>query len=461
MYGATVGIEIGKRALQAQQLSLNITGHNIANVNTPGYTRQQAILTSNRPLTLPFGSVGTGVDISDIRRVRSLFLDSQMRGETQKLGKWSLMSDSWTQVESIFSEPEDTGFSAVMDQFWTSWQDLANNPQSEAARIAVREQGNLLVDSFHHISSQLADLKQSLDTDIGKITTEINNIAGQIANVNQSIMTSELNGNVANDLRDRRDYLVDQLSEYVDVTVIEQTGGSSTVMLGSMALVEGNSHVDLVTKVEGTKQNYLHSVVFKGTGISVNHPGGRLEGLLEMRDTNIAGKQAELDTLARELVKAVNDVHGGGYGSRGSTGINFFNASTTGAADIALDFQITQDVNNIAAGITTEPGDNGNALNISALRNLLIVNGGDATFNDYYNSIIGDIGIKSREASALLSNQQALVTQIDNSRQSLEGVSLDEEMATMIEQQHAYSAAAKVVTAMDEALDTVINRMGI
>jgi flagellar hook-associated protein 1 len=461
MYGATVGIEIGKRALQAQQLSLNITGHNIANVNTPGYTRQQAILTSNRPLTLPFGSVGTGVDVSDIRRIRSLFLDSQMRGETQKMGKWSLLSDSWTQVESIFSEPEDTGFSAVMDQFWTSWQDLANNPQSEAARIAVREQGNLLVDSFHHISSQLNDLKQSLDTDIEKITTEINNIAGQIANVNQSISTSELSGNSANDLRDRRDYLIDQLSEYIDVTVIEQTGGSATVMLGSMALIEGNSHVDLVTRVEGNQKDYLHSVQFKGTGITVKNPGGRLEGLLEMRDTNIAGKQAELDTLAGELVQAVNGVHSSGYGARGSTGINFFDAASTGASNIALDFQITQDVNNIAAGLTSDPGNNGNALNIAALRNSLIVNGGSATFNDYYNSMIGDVGIKSREAESLLSNQQALVIQIDNSRQSLEGVSLDEEMANMIEQQHAYSAAAKVITAMDQALDTVINRMGI
>jgi flagellar hook-associated protein 1 len=460
MYGATVGLEIGKRALLAQQLSLNITGHNIANVNTPGYTRQQAILSSNLPLTMPFGSVGTGVEISNIRRIRSLFLDQQMRGETQKMGKWSLLSESWSQVESIFSEPEDTGFSAVLDQFWNSWQDLANNPQSEAARIAVREQGTLLVNSFHHISSQMDDLKTSLDSDITKMTEEINNIAGQIANVNQSISTSELSGNPANDLRDRRDYLVDLLSEYVDVSVIEQSSGSMTVLLGSMALVEGNSHIDLATKVEGKSNSYLHTVLFKGTGIELKNAGGRLDGLIEMRDKNIAGKQAELDNLARELVKAVNGVHSSGYGARGSTGVNFFDAATSGAADIDLDFLITQDVNYIAAGTTSESGNNANALNIAALRNSLRVDGAQATFNDYYNSIIGEVGIKSREANVLLKNQQALVTQIDNSRQSLEGVSLDEEMANMIEQQHAYSAAAKVITAMDEALDTIINRMG-
>lgn len=460
MYGANVGLEIGKRALLAQQLSLNITGHNIANVNTPGYTRQQAILSSNQPLTMPFGSVGTGVDISNIRRIRSLFLDQQMRGETQKLGKWSFLSQSWSQVESIFSEPEDTGFSAVLDQFWNSWQDLANNPQSEAARISVREQGLLLVNSFHHISSQLSDLKTSLDDDITKVTEEVNSIAAQIASVNQSISTSELSGNAANDLRDRRDYLIDQLSEYVDVGVEEQPGGSMTVYLGSMAIVEGNAHVDLVTKVVPQDNSYVHKVQFKGTGIDLQHAGGQLEGLIEMRDKNVAGKQEELDTLARELVRTINDVHRAGYGARGSTGANFFDATTTGAADIELDTLITKDVNYIAAGVTSEAGDNANALNIAALRNSLTVNGNQATFNDYYNSVIGEIGIKTKEADALMINQQALVTQIDNSRQSLEGVSLDEEMANMIQQQHAYSAAAKVITAMDEALDTIINRMG-
>jgi len=383
-----------------------------------------------------------------------------MRGETQKLGKWSFLSQSWSQVESIFSEPEDTGFSAVLDQFWNSWQDLANNPQSEAARISVREQGLLVVNSFHHISSQLTDLRTSLDNDITKVTEEINNLAGQIASVNQSISTSELSGNTANDLRDRRDYLVDQLSEYVDVSVQEQPGGSMTVYLGSMALVEDNSHIDLTTRVESQDNSYIHKVQFKGTGIDLVHAGGQLEGLIQMRDEDVAGKQAQLDTLAKELVSSINDIHRAGYGARGSTGINFFDSATTGASDIAIDTLISKDVNNIAAGVTSETGDNANALNISALRNSLRADGEQATFNDYYNSIIGEIGIKTKEADALMKNQQALVTQIDNSRQSLEGVSLDEEMANMIEQQHAYSAAAKVITAMDEALDTIINKMG-
>jgi flagellar hook-associated protein 1 len=461
MYGPNVGLEIGKRALLAQQLSLNITGHNIANVNTPGFTRQQAILSSNQPLQLPFGNVGTGVDISGVRRLRSEFLDQQFRGETQKLGKWSLLNQTWKQVESVFSEPQDTALGAIIDQFWTSWQDLSNNPRSEAARIAVREQSSLMVNSFHHLSSQMGDLRASLDGDITKTTDQINSISTQIADLNQSVAAAELNGDQANDLRDRRDYLVDQLSEYVDVSTVEHPTGAVTVYLGSMALVEGNAHAELDTRVESNGSVITHTVFFKGTGVDLMHTGGKLEGMISTRDDIVTEKQKELDTLARELAGAVNGIHKGGKGAQGSTGISFFNPDTTGASDIELDSRILQDVNNIAAGQSGEPGDNSNALAIAALRSAPLLKSGQTTFNEYYNSVIGEIGIRSQEADSLEKNQQALVDQISNSRQSVGGVSLDEEMAKMIEYQHAYAAAAKVISTMDMALDTIINGLGV
>jgi flagellar hook-associated protein 1 FlgK len=461
MYGPNVGLEIGKRALLAQQLALNLTGHNIANVNTPGFTRQQAIMTSNLPLTMPFGIVGTGVDVSEIRRVRSLFIDQQMRGETQKLGKWSFLNQTWSQIESIFSEPEDTGLSAVMDQFWSSWQDLANNPQSEAARVTVREQASILVNSFHHLSTQLSDLRDSLDESIAKMVTQINSLASQITDLNQSISTAELTGNTANDLRDRRDFLVDQLSQLVDVSVLEQPTGAITVYIGSMALVESASNLELATAVESDGSKVLHRVFFKGTGVDLEHPGGEFEGLLETRDTVVVDRQKELNVLASELAKAVNETHRQGSGAQGSTGIDFFNPETTGAADIELNTLITQNINYIAAGRNGEAGDNSNALEMAALRNKLLLKEGHATFSGYYDAVVGEIGVRTKEADSLDKNQQALISQLQNSKQSLEGVSLDEEMANMIEYEHAYAAAARVITYMDSALDTVINGMGL
>jgi flagellar hook-associated protein 1 FlgK len=443
----------------AQQLSLNLTGHNIANVNTPGFSRQNAIMESNIPMVLPFGSLGTGVDIGDIRRIRSLFLDQQFRSESHKLGKWRFLNQTWSQVESIYNEPEDTGLSALLDSFWNSWQDLANNPESESARVAVREQASLLVNSFHHLSTRLRDLRESLDADINTMVLQVNNTAVQIADLNQSIISAELTGNTANDLRDRRDYLVDQLSQSVNVGVLEQSNGSYTVLLGGMALVDGSSSLQIATETQSGGTSVTTRIFFQGTGIEIEHSGGELEGILEARDTIVVERQAEMDLLATELVAAVNEIHRAGYGLGGETGIDFFDPNTTGAADIAINPLILQDVNYIAASLNGEIGDNSNALDMASLREALKLKDGQVTFNEYYASVIGKIGIRSQEAQNLEQNQMALMFQIENARQSTSGVSLDEEMANMIRYQHAFEAAARVISAMDSALDTIINRM--
>ena len=459
MYGANVGLEIGKRALMAQQLSLNLTGHNIANVNTPGFSRQSAIMQTNLPMVTTLGSLGTGVEINDIRRIRSVFLDQQFRSESHKLGQWSFLNQTWTQIESIFNEPDDTALSGVMDSFWNSWQDLANNPESESARVAVREQAAILVNSFHHLSGQLRDLRNSLNSDVDTEVQQINDAAGMIADLNQLIATAELTGNTANDLRDRRDLLVDQLSQWINVSILEQPNGTYTVLAGGMALVDGNSSLKIGVETQSAGDTVTSRVFFEGTGIDVLKPGGELEGILEARDHIVIDRQNELDLLARELAAAVNEIHRAGYGLHDSTGINFFDPDITGAGDIEIDSLILQDVNYIAAGLNGEVGDNSNALNLAALRNSLKMDNGLSTFSGYYDSQVGKIGIKSREAANIEQNQMALVYQIENARQSLSGVSLDEEMANMMKFQHAYEAAARVISIMDSALDTVINRM--
>jgi len=461
MYGANIGLEIGRRALLAQQLSLNLTGHNIANVNTPGFSRQDAIYSTAEPMNPGFGNVGTGVSIDEIRRIRSSFLDQQFRSESHRLGKWQFLASTWQQVEGVFQEPGDTGLSAQMDKFWNSWQDLANNPESESARVALKEQASLLANSFHQLSNQLEDLQDSLDADIVTLSSQINGTAQQIAELNGSIAAAELTGHSANDLRDRRDYLVDQLSQWVNVSVLEQPSGSYTVLMGGMAIVDGTSNLELDTEVQSGGSGVAHRLFFKGTGIDVLNPGGTLEGILEARDTVVVERQAELDLMATELVSAVNNIHRQGYGLNGETDIDFFDPNTTGAKNIQLNYLISSDVSNIAAGLNGETGDNSNALGMAALRDQLIMRNGQVTFNEYYGAIVGKVGVKTNEAKNKETNQIALVSQIMNSRESLSGVSLDEEMANMIQFQHAYEAAARVITVMDSALDTIINQMGV
>ena len=461
MYGINVGLEIGKRALLAQQFSLNITGHNIANVNTPGFTRQQSIMSSTMPLTSAQGSFGTGVEVIDIRRLRSIFLDKQYREESQSNGKWQTLSQGWGQIERIYTEPSDMGFGNVMDNFWNSWQDLAASPDSVAARVSVKEQANLMIDALHQFSDQLTDFQGSVDEDITKTVDYINNIGQQIASLNDSIARAELTGQTANDLRDRRDYLVDELTQYVNSEAIEQDDGTYRVLIGSMALVDGNHATVLQTSSKEQGDYIISDILFSGSSAMPEINNGQLSGLLEMRDKVIPERQKELDDLAMGLVQKVNEYHRQGYGGDGEIGRNFFDPNTTGAADIKLDDLIIDNDNYIAASSNGEIGDNSNALRIASLRNELVMDSETSTFGDYYSGVIGKIGVRTREAENVSKNQESLVFHIEESRQSVEGVSLDEEMTNMIKYEHAYEAAARVITAMDEALNTVINGMGL
>jgi flagellar hook-associated protein 1 FlgK len=314
MYGINVGFEIGKRALLSQQFSLNLTGHNIANVNTPGFTRQQAIMVSTEPLRSASGNFGTGVEVTGIRRLRTLFLDGQYRQESQSLGRWETLSNSWGQIERVYSEPSDTGFSSFMDNFWNSWQDLAANPDSLAARVAVKEQASLVINSMHQLDEQLKDFQQSLDEDIQKTVQYINTIGHQLASLNDSIATAELTGHAANDLRDRRDYLVDELSQYVNVDVLEQSGGSYTVHIGSMALVDGTDVSELRTEVVEQSATVIHTVQFANSSARPEITDGKLAGLLEARDEVVPERVNELDELAVALVENINNLHRQGYG---------------------------------------------------------------------------------------------------------------------------------------------------
>jgi flagellar hook-associated protein 1 FlgK len=462
MYGgALVGFELGKRALLSQQLAMNIIGHNIANVNTPGFSRQQAVLQSTYPLDTTLGKIGTGIEVNSIRRLRELFLDTQFRQENQSLGKWSSVQKTLSQVETIFNEPSDTSLGALLDKFWSSWQELSTNPESQAARSSLREQAQLLTNAFHNVSSLLNDLKESLNEEISAKVTEINSIGEQIATLNDQIAKAELSGQKANDLRDKRDYLVDKLSQYAPVKVVEQKTGAITVYFGSLSFVEGNSFFSLEINQIGGENQALNQVIWNSGIGEVKFPNGELQGLIEARDEIIPNYLEKLNGLASGLVNAVNVSHRKGFGLDGSTNINFFDPDKISASNICLSDEILNDLNKIIASESGAPGDNKIALEIAGLKDARVLNNGTSTLNDIYKSIIGILGARAQESNDLVESQQLLVNQIENSRQSVQGVSIDEEMANLVKFQRAYEAAARVITTMDEALITIINGVGV
>lgn len=464
MPGLFQGLEIGKRALLTHQLNLQTIGHNISNVNTPGYSRQRVNITSTSPEQQAYGSIGTGVTAQDIRHARDYFLSQQYRQATKSLGQWSYKHKTMTQVESVFNEPQSDSVSDLLDGFWNAWSDLstqASSTNAATARTNVLGEATKLVNGLHELAGRLQNLRDSVDQDLQNYTNEINKYTAEIAQLNQQIAGAELGGQPANDLRDQRDLLTDQLASMIDVRVTEKPNGTTLVSMGAMVLVDSSDAFPIGSNVVNREGHPIHELVWKGTQVKLTNLNGELHGLIESRDKILPRYIDELNTLTRTIVERVNSIHISGYGAADSTDVPFFDPNFTEAATIRINQVILQDSNKIAASSTPSPAfDNAIALAISELRNLQVMDKNTTTMGDYYTSLVGKLGIETSEASAFSQNYELLVQQVDNSRQSVQGVSLDEEMANMIKYQHAYDAAARVITTMDEALDTVIHGMG-
>lgn len=458
MPGLIQGLEIGRRALMTHQLSLTTTGHNIANVDTPGYTRQRVMVSATMPEINPIGMIGTGIQVEDIKHVRDLFLGQQFRQENKSLGQWSYREKVLTEIETMFSEPNENTLSDILNEFWDSWSALSTYDGTRSNVLAVADH---LAASFHQLSEELTRLRQSIDEDIQNVTKEVNRLTAEIAQVNLEVVSQEIGDTSANDLRDRRDYLVDQLSTLIDVNTREQENGELTVYVGALAIVNGPESMEIDVRETNVDGHPIHDLVWKGTAITLTNLNGQLKGLTDARDKIIPRYLDELNTLARTLVEQVNAIHVTGYGLNGSTGVSFFDPFCLEASNIRVNRDLMNDPSKIATSAGGEVGDQEIAVAISKLRDARVLDGDSLTINDYYNALIGTMGVEANEARSFTSNFELLVQQIDYARQSVQGVSLDEEMTNMVKFQQAYDAAARFITAMDQALETVISDMGI
>jgi flagellar hook-associated protein 1 FlgK len=458
MPGLFAGLEIGKRSLMAQQLAMNTASHNMANSTTPGYSRQRVSLVASYPQDTPQGSVGTGVLADSVRHIRDLFLTEQYRGANSNLTQWGTTHKTLSQIESFFNEPSDTGLAQSIADFWNAWENLATNP---TARSTVIEKTKVLVNGLKQYASQLNDLQASLDSEITNRVLQINQVGGQIAAINKQIVSAELSGDKANDLRDKRDLLVDNLSVLTQVRTIERPNGSLTVLLGSMALVDGGDSLGITTMIEHSGNSKVTRAVWENTNFDIEFSGGELYALQQLRDKSLPEYQDGLDTLAKTIVEQVNTIHRGGVGATGSTGINFFSQFNTTAMTISLNTEIENDPNLIAASLSGEPGDTRNAQAISELRSSAVLSDNSVTISEFYAGLVGTLGIRTQEASNLTENYNLLATQLDSAKQSVQGVSIDEEMTNMMKYQRAYEASARMITYIDSALETLIGGMGV
>jgi len=477
--GTFFGLNTALRGLFAQQKAINTTAHNIANANTEGYTRQQVVMETTAPFPMPSlnkpggaGQLGTGVDISQIARIRDAFLDYQLRNETASLGRFEKHWETLSQVETIFMEPSETGLSTILDEFWAGWENLSNNAENSAIRTTLKELAKTVADTFNHLSSQLDTIQSDINSIVDIKVREINTYAEQIANLNKQIASIQLAGDNPNDLKDRRDLLLDELSSLIDFSYTEQEDGTVTINLNTvkepMTLVKGYSFTTIDFDATTGKLSYDDN----GTSVEIKVGNGQLKGLEEARSM-VENYHTILDTFALNLANEINMLHKDGYGLDGSTNIEFFIIDPNkkgAAAGISLNSVIDDDVSKIAASSddptgATKPeteGAVGNGDNALAIYQLArkVFNSGDlagTSLNNYYKNFIAELGVAANTAKRNEENQQVLVDQLTSRREATSGVSTDEEMVNLIQYQRAYEAAAKIIGVYDEMLETIIN----
>ncbi|MBU9711765.1 flagellar hook-associated protein FlgK [Evansella tamaricis] len=548
------GLETFRRAINTQQTAIQTTGHNIANANTPGYSRQRVNLTPTEAFPSPAfnkpmipGQIGSGVQAGEVQRIRQAFLDTQYRGENNKLGYWKQQHQALVKMEDIMNEPTENGIANMMDKFWQSLQDLSVHPEDAGARSVVLQNGVALADTFNYTYNSLLAVQHDQKSQIEVQQNNINSLLRQINNINKQIAAVEPHGYLSNDLYDQRDLLVDELSNYMNISV-EQVGS------GGLAkdIADGRYTVKLldehgrdlgVTLVDGSRleANELHISYDENSGLVdgmfIAKPRA-LEGLEDVKDLKDRGgvfhfasledfrspgalmasieaygyfgkngeekglypeMMAQLDLMVHTFVEEFNKVHSSGWSlseitagekANGGEGYQFFTYATGGtgpngdpfgtngnikgaAQRIQISADIYASLNNIAAsgaatgngGIPlTEAfsGDGSNALALSKVKDATLQFGGTRTnVQSFYQGIIGEMAVKTSEAERMTKNSQTLRDSVEERRQSISGVSLDEEMTNLIQFQHAYNAAARGITVMDEMLDRIINGMGI
>ncbi|HWP95341.1 MAG TPA: flagellar hook-associated protein FlgK [Syntrophomonadaceae bacterium] len=597
-----MGLEIGKRAIMVNQTALNIVGHNMANANTDGYTRQVADLVASKPLgamslnsSTSVGQLGTGVDIDSVARLRDAYVDNQYRYENTSLGYWSATEQTLDNIQTIVNEPSDNGLRSVLDKFWQSWQDLSTYSENESNRAVVAQRGQAVADAFQSTYKQLTDLRNDLNANVQVDVDQVNSIGSQLKELNLQIAAITISGQQPNDLSDKRDLLIDQLSKLVNIKVNFSDNGMATVQVGGRSLVQGTTYNALTVKDDSEG---MHMVIWADTQTKTQITGGELMSNLDARGkTNLPEDLSsdyketvpnmidQLNSLAKTIVTKTNEIHSQGYSLNNTSttnpdGTDFFTMPTglqdqyiNWAKTMSVSAAIVDDPKNIAAatkptydanGKQSNFGDGDNALAIAALkqdmnsepaslqtRDITVVSpatisltvrygaqtknvtipssvygtiddirsaiesninsafgfagtvihvnaditnpnrldfsssdykfegidnltiGSDSygsysvqtvkgeTTDDYWRALAAEVGVKAQEATRNSTNQDQLVTELDNKRQTVSGVSLDEEATDMIKYQHAFNAAARFITVIDDMLDTLVNKTGI
>jgi flagellar hook-associated protein 1 len=446
-------LEVARRSLMANRTGLNVTSHNISNASTPGYSRQRVEFEASAPIHETYGYLGTGVIIKGITRLRDKFLDQQTRSANDTFADASVQHGLLSQIEASFNEPSDAGLSAAMTRFFTAFQDLSIHPEESASRNAVLQQGVLLTQSFHRLSSDLTQLKEDLSTDVQSRVDKINQLTKEISELDLKLTGAKAVGADVSDIRDQMDIRIDELSKLADIKITEDSRQSIMISIGGAVIASRAGNVPLQLVKVGNSIQIKNS----SSGNDINVSSGELGAVLTTYNSTITDHLSKLNQLADAITARVNTVHAAGFGlgNPPSTNISFFTG--TGAAGIEVNSAITSNINLIAASADGSAGNNEIALQIAGIMNEKILDGNSVSVLQYYNGIVSGLGSTINAADNTAKSQELILNQLENQRLSVSGVSLDEEMTNLIKFQRSFDAAARIVTTLDEMMQTLLD----
>jgi flagellar hook-associated protein 1 FlgK len=438
--------------LIAEQGALETTTNNVANVNTPGYSREEPVLAASDPVVVDPLTFGTGVTLQSVESIRDPILESQIQQQTQTQGQFSTLTSALQQAQVNFtSSTGDIG--TQISNFFDSINQLSTNPSDLSLRQGVLTAAGNLATSFNNAANSLTQQQSSLDQSVVQTVGQINQLTEQIAQLNGQVSELQNVGENAGTFIDQRTTAIDQLSALVDVSVIPSDNTLTLTTANGAPLVTGQESFQLQTQITPTG---LHDVYSQGADITSQITSGQLGGTLQARDQQLPAIQAQLDTLASGLANAVNGVQAAGFDLNGNPGTDLFNPPPGGGVGAAANLSVAiTDPSLIAASSDGTAGSNGNAEAMYALSSEPIINGQDPT--DYYSGIVFNVGNDVSNASAEQNASSLVLQQLNDQRSEVSGVSLDEEAANMVQYQDAYSASAEVITTINDMMYTVVN----
>jgi flagellar hook-associated protein 1 len=634
MHSTFMGVEIGKRGLMSHQQALHVTGHNISNAENKEYSRQRVIITAADPLYVPAlnranspGNIGQGSVVSEVQRIRDEFIDDRIVSETDVKGYWKSKDDFIHQIEMVYNEPSDQSLRTKLDELWKGWEELSKYPEERSTREVVKQKAVNLANEVQHLYRQLYELRMDANRQVKQRVDQINLYARDVRDLNERILKAEALGDNPNDLKDKRDALIEKLSGLVNISVSRTDKDETIVYISGENLVQGEV-IRPLEAVMDPDNNGLFRVAWRDTGTAVDIRGGELAGLIEVRDVILRQNINDVNAFAINVADLTNEVHRDGFGRNGETNVDFFrhimisdsvdgnhDINNDGIADVtavfrvsgnnridasaaigisgslsfvmnrepeaelrvdyaasdttlsvikkindsklgvvaymnhdgqlalkatvagdvdkknfmirhledsgqflvgfsgilkqsgpqgAFDYrrvndivkllpqrehitiapqynpasylavsdQVMSNVDRIAAAkgndrggtgdynTTNGIGDGTNALRIANIRHKNAMVDNNVTFNDFYITLVSRIGAQGEESKDRIGNQETLLKNLVNLRESVSGVNLDEEMANMVAFQHGYNASARVISTMDKMLETII-RLGV